>query len=85
MDLLIFQLRIIYLTESNNNEERERDKINSLNKQSKIESMQASTSVVCIHQMLTINAAVLMLVTTKFVNMKLIKSVNAVIFKRFDL
>lgn len=48
MGLLIFQLHIIYLTESNINEERERDKINSLNKQSKMESMQASTPVVCI-------------------------------------
>lgn len=36
---------------------RENDKINSLNKQSKIESMEASMSVVCIYQMLTINAA----------------------------
>lgn len=48
MDLLIFQLRIIYLTESNNNEERERDKINSLNKQSKIESMLPCQSFVYI-------------------------------------
>lgn len=37
--------------------ERERDKINSLNKQSKIESMQASKSDVCIHKCCCFNAS----------------------------
>jgi len=57
MEFLIFQLRIIYLIESKNNEERERDKINSLNKQSEVESMEASMSAVCLYEMLTIKTA----------------------------